>query len=143
MVRCPAAAVGHDMWPLWLIFDDLGGVDGRVLAGIVGGVLHNRDLLEGYCLDCYCCGVPVCVLVSLVAGCEGAFMEVVCGRYRVDESLLVFVHHLIFHHDGFGPYVAIFSLGCFIRGRCLSLVVGLSCVRVFGLDRYCVIKEAI
>ena len=77
MVRCPAAAVGHDMWPLWLIFDDLGGVDGRVLAGIVGGVLHNRDLLEGYCLDCYCCGVPVCVLVSLVVGCERAFMGVV------------------------------------------------------------------
>ena len=143
MVRCPAAAVCHDVWPPWLIFADLGGVDGQILTGIVGGVLHNRDLLEGHCLDCYCCSVPVCVLVSLGAGCGRAFMKVVCGRYRVDESLLVLVHHLIFHHDGFGPYVVIFSLGCLMRGRCLSLVVGLSCVRVFGLDRYCVIEEAI
>ena len=91
MVRCPAAAVGHDMWPLWLIFDDLGGVDGRLLAGIVGGVLRSRDLLEGYCLDCYCCGVPVCVLVLLIVVCERVSMGAVCGRYWVDESLLVLV----------------------------------------------------
>ena len=91
MVRCPAAAVGHDMWPLWLIFDDLGGVDGQVLAGIVGGVLRNRASLEGHRLDCYCCGVPVCVLVLLAVVCERAFVSVVCGRYRVDESLLVLV----------------------------------------------------
>ena len=143
MMRCPAATAGCGVLPLWLIFCDLGVSSDRLFAGMVAGILHGRVLLDGHRLDCYCCGVPVCVLVSLVAGCERAFMGVVCGRYRVDESLLVLVHHLIFHHDGFGPYVVIFSLGCFMRGRCLSLVVRLSCVRVFGLDRYCVIKEAI
>ena len=91
MVRCPAAAVGHDMWPLWLIFYDLGGGNGRLFAGIVGGVLRNRASLEGHRLDCYCCGVPVCVLVLLAVVCERVFVGVVCGRYRVDESLLVLV----------------------------------------------------
>ena len=142
-MRCPAATAGCGVLPLWLIFCDLGGGGGGLFAGMVAGILHGRVLLDGHRLDCYCCGVPVCVLVFLAVGCERAFMGVVCGRYRVDEPLLVLVHHLIFHHDGFGPYVVICSLGCFIRGRCLSLVVGLGCVRVFGLDRYCVIKEAV
>ena len=145
MVRCPAAAVGHGVWPLWLIFYDLGGGSDRLFAGIVGGVLRDRISLEGYRLDCYCCGVPVCVLVLLVVVCERAFVGVACGRYRVDESLLIFIQHLIFHHDGLGPYVVIFSLGCFMRGCCLSLVVcfSLDHVRVLGLNRYGVIKEAV
>ena len=88
MVRCPAAAVGHGVWPLWLIFYDLGGGNGRLIAGIACGVLRNRVLLEGYRLDCYCCGVPVGVLVLLAVVCE---RTLVCGRYWVDESLLVLV----------------------------------------------------
>ena len=65
MVRCPAAAVIRGVWPLWLIFRHFGVDVERLFAGIVGGVLRDWVLLEGYRLDCYSCGVPVCVLVFL------------------------------------------------------------------------------
>ena len=144
-MRCPAAAADYGVLPLWLIFYDLGVGSDRLFAGMVAGILHGRVLLDGHRLDCHRCGVPVCVLVLLVVVCERAFVCVACGRYRVDESLLIFIQHLIFHHNGLGPYVIIFSLGCFMRGCCSSLVVcfSLDRVRVFGLNRYCVIKEAV
>ena len=144
MVRCPAAVVGHGMWPLRLVFFDLGGVCERLFAGMIGGIFHDRTLLEGYRLDCYCCGVPVYVLVFLAGVCERVSVGAVCGRCWVDESLLVLVQHLVFHHDGLDPHVVIFSLGCFMHG-CLSPVVcvGLRRVRFFGLNRDCVIKEAV
>ena len=144
-MRCPAAAADYGVLPLWLIFYDLGVSSDRLFAGMVAGVLHGRVPLDGYRLDCYCCGVPVRVLVLLVVVCEGTFVYVACGRYWVDEFLLIFIQHLIFHHHGLCPYIVIFSLGCFMRGCRSSLVVcfGLDRVRVFGLNRYSVIKEAV
>ena len=145
MMRCPAATAGYGVLPLWLIFCDLGGGGGGLFAGMVAGILHGRVLLDGHRLDCYCCGVPVCVLVLLIVDCEGTFVYVACGRYWVDEFLLVFILHLIFHHHGLCPYIVIFSLGCFMRRCCWSLVVCfcLDHVRIFGLNRYCVIKETV
>ena len=145
MVRCPAATVGYGVSPLWLIFCDLGGGGGGLFAGMVAGILHGRVLLDGHRLDCYCCGVPVCVLVLPIVGCERTFVYVVCGRYWVGEFLLVFILHLIFHHHGLCPYIVIFSLGYFMRGCCWSLVVRfcLDHVRIFGLNRYCVIKVTV
>ena len=91
MMRCPVATAGYGVLPLWLISCDLGGGGGGLFAGMVAGILHGRVLLDGHRLDCYCCGVPVCVLVLLAFVCERVFVGVVCGRYRVDESLLVLV----------------------------------------------------
>merc|ERR1711994_1053372 len=145
MMRCPAATADYGVLPLWLIFCDLGVSSDRLFAGMVAGILHGRVLLDGYRLDCYRCGVPVCILVLLIVVCEWTFVYVACGRYWVDEFLLVFILHLIFHHHGLCPYIIIFSLGCFMR-RCrwsLAVCFCLDHVRIFGLNRYCVIKEAV
>ena len=85
MMRCPAATADYGVLPLWLIFCDLGVSSDRLFAGMVAGILHGRVLLDGHRLDCYCCGVPVCVLVLLIVDCEGTFVYVACGRYWVAD----------------------------------------------------------